>query len=281
MTTPLAPDGDHSTEPALRRRRNRRWIALAAVLTLIVVAAVLTPEMVGGRTGDSRLSTYSTNPQGARLLYEVASRLGWRVARWTNGGMIDANRGTIIAVLSPVEPLGAVETHNLLEHVRAGAGLLYVMNGGSPLDDSLHVKRGVFGGMYEPAEAGIVEAPRAVRASDTLRARHYDSERRDSSKSDDEETGAGVECANAAPNGGALAMWPDETVRLYRFDWNGARPPATVVFARSALEGRSGDSTARRASLAAAGFPDGRGRVVVISDPDLLRNDVLRVCRWG
>src|SRR5690349_8549699 len=111
MTTPLAPDGDHSTEPALRRRRNRRWIALAAVLT---------PEMVGGRTGDSRLSTYSTNPQGARLLYEVASRLGWRVARWTNGGMIDANRGTIIAVLSPVEPLGAVETHNLLEHVRAG-----------------------------------------------------------------------------------------------------------------------------------------------------------------
>jgi hypothetical protein len=32
---------------------------------------------------------------------------------------------------------------------------------------------------------------------------------------------------------------------------------------------------------AAIGFPLGRGRVVVAADPDLLRNDVLRVCRWG
>jgi hypothetical protein len=29
------------------------------------------------------------------------------------------------------------------------------------------------------------------------------------------------------------------------------------------------------------GFPLGRGRVVVLSDPDLLRNDVIRVCNWG
>ena len=76
-------------------------------------------------------------------------------------------------------------------------------------------------------------------------------------------------------------MWPDQTVRLYRFEWMRSRPLGTVVFARSAQEGRTADSTARRASLAAAGFPEGRGRVVVISDPDLLRNDVLRVCRWG
>jgi hypothetical protein len=256
-------------------------IALAAVLTLIVVAAVLTPEMVGGRTGDSRLTTYSATAQGARLFYELASRLGWRVTRWTGGGMIDADRRTIVAVLSPVEPLGAVETHNLLEHVRAGAGLIYVMNGGSPLDDSLHVKRGVFGGVYEPAEAGVAEAPRAASASDTLQARHYGAEQRDTSKSDDEETESSLECAHAEPNGGALAMWPDQTVSLYRFEWSGTRPAGTVVFARSALEGRISDSTRRRASLAAAGFPEGRGRVIVISDPDLLRNDVLRVCRWG
>jgi hypothetical protein len=31
----------------------------------------------------------------------------------------------------------------------------------------------------------------------------------------------------------------------------------------------------------AVGFPLGRGRVVVIADADLLRNDVLRVCQWG
>jgi hypothetical protein len=31
---------------------------------------------------------------------------------------------------------------------------------------------------------------------------------------------------------------------------------------------------------AAFGFTLGRGRVVVYSDPDLLRNDVVRICRW-
>jgi hypothetical protein len=32
---------------------------------------------------------------------------------------------------------------------------------------------------------------------------------------------------------------------------------------------------------AAVGFSYGRGRVVVVADPDLLRNDVLRRCNWG
>ena len=82
MTLPVAPNGNQSDDAALRRRRKRRWIALAAVLTLIAVSAVLTPEMVGGRTGDARLTTYSTSPQGARWIYEVASRFGWSVARW-------------------------------------------------------------------------------------------------------------------------------------------------------------------------------------------------------
>jgi len=35
------------------------------------------------------------------------------------------------------------------------------------------------------------------------------------------------------------------------------------------------------AGAAASGFSLGRGRVVVIPDPDLLRNDVLRQCEWG
>ena len=281
MTLPAAPNGQGSEEEAWHRRRKRRMIALAGVLTLIVVAALLTPEMVGGRSGDARLTTYSATPQGGRLFYELSSRLGWRAVRWTGGGMIDADGRTIVAVLSPVEPLGAVETHDLLEHVRAGAGLMYVMDNQSPLDDSLHVKRGLFGGVYEPAEAGIAEAPRTASPSDSLQARQYGAPKPASEKHDDEESETTVECANASPNGGALAMWPDQTVRLYRFEWTRSRPSGAVVFARSALEGRTGDSTARRASLAAAGFPEGRGRVVVISDPDLLRNDVLRVCRWG
>lgn len=277
MTLPAEPNDKAADDASLWRRRKRRWIALVAVLTLIVVAAVLTPEMVGGRSGDARLTTYSAAPQGAKLIFEVASRLGWRVARWTDGGMIDADPRTVVGVLAPAEPLGAVETHKLLEQVRAGAGLLYVMSG-SPLDDSLRVKRGLFDGIYKPAAAGIAEAPRVAAASDTLQARHYGAAH-DTTKSEDEETEASVECANTAPNGGALALWPDQTIHLYRFDFAGARPAGTVVFARASLD-QSRDSS-RGPSLAAAGFPLGRGRVVVISDPDLLRNDVLRVCRWG
>jgi len=74
---------------ALHQRRKRRRLALAAVLTVIVGAALLTPEMIGGRTGDSRLTTYSAEPQGARVLYELASRLGWHVERWTQSGSVD------------------------------------------------------------------------------------------------------------------------------------------------------------------------------------------------
>ena len=32
---------------------------------------------------------------------------------------------------------------------------------------------------------------------------------------------------------------------------------------------------------AVVGFPFGRGRIVAVADADLLRNDVLRVCRWN
>jgi hypothetical protein len=41
------------------------------------------------------------------------------------------------------------------------------------------------------------------------------------------------------------------------------------------------DDSSTSTAPAAMGFPLGRGRVVVVADPDLVRNDVLRVCRWG
>ena len=76
-------------------------------------------------------------------------------------------------------------------------------------------------------------------------------------------------------------MWPDQTVRVWRFQWTRPRPRGTVVFARSTLEREIPDTSFGRSAPAAAGFPLGAGRVVVVSDPDMLRNDVLRVCKWG
>ena len=279
MTAPSAPNVSGATE-ALRQRRMRRRLALAAVLTVIVGAALLTPEMIGGRTGDSRLTTYSAEPQGARVLYELASRLGWHVERWTQSGSVDPDPRTVVAILDPVQPIGAIEAHRLLERVRAGSGLLYVMSGSSPLNDSLHVKRSLFGGLYEATAAGTAESPRVRAATDSLKARHFASGG-DSSRADDEEEQASSECGHVDASGGALPLWGDQKVHLFRFSWTAPRPSGTVVFARSAVEEGQRDTTARVNTIAAAGFPVGRGRVVLLSDADLIRNDVIRVCRWG
>ena len=259
--------------PAADRRRRR--LVLAALLILIVLAALFTPEVIGGRSGDARLTTYSAEAQGAKLLYELASRLGWRVERWTDATPIAADDRTVMAVLDPVESPGAIETHRILEQVRGGAALFYVMSGGGPLNDSLHVKRSVFGGTYQPTTAGTADVR---RASDTLRARRFDSAAADTAADEDIETPA--EC-NHIPRSDALPMWTDQTVRLWRFSWTGRRPAGAVIFARSTLERDTKDTSIARSAPAAAGFPLGNGRVVVLSDPDLLRNDVLRVCRWG
>lgn len=269
MTVPATPNEKRVTD------RRRRRLALAAILILIVLAALFTPEVVGGRSGDGRLTTYSAEAQGAKLLYELASRLGWRVERWTDAVPIAADDHTVMAVLDPVESPGALETHRILDQVRAGAALLYVMGGSGALNDSLHVKRSLFGGTYQATAAGTAEAR---RASDTLRARRFDSAAADSA--DDEEVETSSECDHGAPNDG-LPMWTDQTVRLWRFSWTRRRPAGAVIFARSTLESDTKDTSVARSAPAAAGFPLGSGRVVVLSDPDLLRNDVLRVCRWG
>ena len=72
-------------------------------------------------------------------------------------------------------------------------------------------------------------------------------------------------------------LWPDGKVHLYGLRWLRGAPAGHVVLA--ALQSDSG--VVAPAGAAAAGFALGRGRVVVIPDPDLLRNDVLRRCEWG
>ena len=233
MATP-APN----EKPAADRRRRR--LALAAILALIALAALFTPEVIGGRTGDTRLTTYSAEAQGAKLLYELASRLGWHVERWTDALPIAADDRTVMAVLDPVESPGAIQTHRILDQVRAGAALLYVMGGSGALNDSLHVKRSLFGGVYQATAAGTAEAR---RASDTLRAHRFDSTAADSV--DDDEVESPEECVHAAPNDG-LPMWTDQTVRLWRFSWTRRRPTGAVIFARSPMERESQDTPTTR-----------------------------------
>jgi hypothetical protein len=72
-------------------------------------------------------------------------------------------------------------------------------------------------------------------------------------------------------------LWPDGRVHLWGIRWLRGAPGGQVVFATLERE-EDGPATTGDAVV---GFPYGRGRIVVVGDPDLLRNDVLRHCAWG
>jgi hypothetical protein len=184
----------------------------------------------------------------------------------------------ILAVLSPPEPLSAIETHEVLQHVRAGGALLYVIRGGSALEDSLHVRRVILGGMYKEAAAGTTDVGRPGEMRGTAPRLQADSS--DVGSLPQDET-ASLECTHGDPNGGALPLWGDEHIYLYQLRFTRPRPPGMVTFARSVTDPQVRDSTRAHALPAAVGYPLGQGRLVIVSDPDLLRNDVLRGCRWG
>ena len=198
MSLPSPPPPTRGSRPPQQWFLRPR-VVLPAILVLIVLVALLTPEEIRGRSGDARLTTYSAGPQGARLLYEVAQRLGWQVERWTESNILPSDPRAVVAVLEPWQPLGAIETHRLLEHVRAGGGLLYVMNSRGPLNDSLRVKRGLLGGTYRETPAGSADLPSAKEPEghDSAAATAADSAATDSSTTseEDEVSATPPECA--------------------------------------------------------------------------------------
>ena len=249
MTAPAPRD--------LRTRLLRPRVALPVIAAAVIVVALLTPEDTGGRTGDSRLSSQSTQPQGAAALYELAGRLGWKTSQRLTDSIPLGDTAAVHVILDPPLALSSTQTSELLDRVRRGAGLVYVLGGGTPLADSLGL-----GSRRDRASSVIGSSELMVGRSGELVAS-------DTASCPDESEGflrAG------------LPFWPDGETLILALRWEGDPPPGATVLAT--VNTAASDSTARY-SAAAMGFPLGRGRVVVVADPDLLRNDVLRVCRWG
>jgi hypothetical protein len=246
------------TAPAVsesRARRLRPRIALSIIAGLIIVVALLTPEATGGRTGDARLTTRSTDPQGAAVLYELAGRLGWRPSRRSTDSVALGDSASVHVVLDPPIPFSATETHQLLDQVRRGAGLVFVLGAG-PLADSLGL-----GSRVPRAGSVIGTAQILVSISGPLVA--------------EDTTSCGRHAEGILSAG--LPFWPDKQTHILALRWKGPQPQGSRVLATV----RTVNGFAGNELPAAIGFPLGRGRVVVAADPDLLRNDVLRVCRWG
>lgn len=151
MTPPAAP-----VVPWYGRGR----IVVPVVLGLLVAVALLTPERVGGRRGDARLSTHNAGPQGARMAWQLAQRMGWHVARQESSGLT-RDRRAVVAILDPAVKPRLAELHALLEHARGGGALFVVLSGDDDaMGDSLGVRVGE-GGAYQPldSEADIDACP--------------------------------------------------------------------------------------------------------------------------
>ena len=113
---------------------------LGVLLGVVVVVALLTPEaptMDGGHP-----TSYSVGPNGVRIAFELAARLGWRTERRLVPLDSVASATTVQVVLAPNEALGAHEVHRLLDNVRRGGGLVFAIDGGEEIGDSLGIDLG-------------------------------------------------------------------------------------------------------------------------------------------
>lgn len=136
--TPAAPSApSRATTAATPPWWARPGIVLPGVAALAFVAALFSPVQVGPRGGDQRLSTLSSAPLGAKLLQELAERLGWRTEQHLRP-TLPSDPTAIVAVLDPVIPLRMGEAHAVLEQVRNGGAALVVLGrGNAVLMDSL------------------------------------------------------------------------------------------------------------------------------------------------
>lgn len=244
-------------------------VVFPALAAAILLAVLFAPE--GNRAGDERLSSHSVGPMGARGLFDLSRRLGWAPLRRTGPFQGRLDSAAVYLVLDPPVEMGARETGALLAAVRRGAGLLYVVSPRDALADSLKLGR---------SEGGLPQDTVGLRTPG---------------------------CATAENRTHGI-NWPNDLVNSYWLEARAPYPSDTLVFLRVRREpllgaprpragdtsGAADDDVAARSPAvrerledvvqeapAAVGFQLGRGRVVALADPDWLRNDVLRVCRWG
>src|SRR5688572_18132435 len=131
---------------------------LVAFVTLLVIGLVVSPSAVPGSGG--LLTTYASDPGGARGLFEVSRRLGWPVERLLDRFEQPLDSNAVYVILRPPVDLTSNEVAAVLDAVRRGAGLFLVPGFGSPFLDSLGLK------LAPPPPLGITPSDDA--AWDTL-----------------------------------------------------------------------------------------------------------------
>lgn len=239
-----------------QNRRKRELIILASVLLFFIVVAIFTPQR--SLTGDWTVSTLNAEPPGGRVLYELADRLGWRVAR-SFADTIVPDRSTIAVVLNPRFPYRAKEVHALLNGVRRGGALVYAM-GDDVLSDSLNLRVGQPG--YEVHVDSLAPVSPDCEPPSELSDR-------------------------------VITMFRGRRLFLLALEDSGAiRTPVDTLLRIETRVDDDRDSSsfmtppieadsAPQLRAAVIGFRFGLGRIVAVADVDIFRNDNLRVCAWN
>lgn len=129
-------------------RANVGRFSATTVMLVLIVALVLIVLLVPQPPDESEggMSSYSTGPGGAGIVYELAQRFGWhterRITTLDSTRRAGDTRNTVQVVLAPDEDLGEHEIHALLENVRRGGGLIVSLSDDDVLRDSLGLGHG-------------------------------------------------------------------------------------------------------------------------------------------
>ena len=110
---------------------------LVAFVVILVVGLLLSPSTAPGSGG--LLTTYASDPGGARGFLETTRRLGWPTTQLLDRFEGPLDSAVIYAILRPPVPLTSGEVSAVLDAVRRGAGLLLVPTMGTAFGDSLGI----------------------------------------------------------------------------------------------------------------------------------------------
>lgn len=246
----------------LERLLRPRVVFGALALVVLVILALL-PEDIDPETTGS-LSSLDYRPGGVRGWYEGSQRLGWKVRRNETRYRATLDTTKVFVVLDPDIPPTAAEVGALLAAVRGGAGLIVSADRGTPLADSLHVYSDQFQWGGYPVVGGRLGAEPV--SEDDESEGGYEPTAADTALSDDTIT-ARAQRRGLPPQ---LAAYTGKVRRMLRA--SRPLPPDTVPFLTVfGIRNQVQPTT----SPAVLGLARGRGRIVVLSDPYILRNQLL------
>ena len=271
MASPVVPDPLAPQDDAEARRRARRGtvITLGVLAVLVFLIVILTP--LSDDSSDTRLTTLRYGDGNARLAADLSRRLGWKIRTVERPFTGPLDSTVIYAVFDGPTPMTTEQRVAVLDAVRRGAGVLIAPSTASdnPLLDSLGLRFGKVG-MVTPTPLG--NCPRETDPLAALRVRTrmmtFDSV-----------------TPKAIRNRVTTVPYPAAARVLLASDVRG------IPGFESTDDEDSSTAKTRAQTPIATPLPDlrptvvafalGRGRVVALADPDVLRTDQLRNCAMG